>query len=621
MLLTLLQNNLKVVSNGAPIYGFLKVLRTRTKQPKDLARLNNKNTFANNVFEAAYANSTGMYSVITNSYFGFHYGYGESRTPKGDNFYFQPPTSGNYLATPSTPLDQANASDITTTITFMLTGNSYTSYGLFNLEYGGGIDLKVANGVMQLVYEDFDAADVFRTVNGIKPILPNILYTVSIVRVKGVGFYIYTNGVLDAGPFLDPVIRSSYGNLGRMCVPQYNFGAAESQVLISLLVIHQLRALKPAEIREFHCNPWQMFENIPSPSLPLQFSGAVQTQTLSYGLLSIPRFNRVQPQQGFVVDTSWITPRHLWVPTDNTIVEVMQNRNAYKKAVDPYITKNSLGTVVKSPVSSTYGYYTDSFGGGDWYTGLSEITIFAVAILDTTTSVFNHLLRLDGNASTTSAQINLACKFDGLTLVHDSLLSTNSTTGWDAASYTTVSADSSFKIGMPYLHMYRYKNGGLTQISVTPLGSKVNWINSAKQASGTVSVTANGLMEMHVGGLALTGGENAWLGSIGLCGVLPYSISDSAANKLAGNPWQIFKQSPKRIPVSNAIAQSITYRRAILWGIYGMAEITNAQLSLGFKPLVLYNGQIKERVATEGVPIIMINGNLQTLASSDTLQI
>lgn len=61
--------------------------------------------------------------------------------------------------------------------------------------------------------------------------------------------------------------------------------------------------------------------------------------------------------------------------------------------------------------------------------------------------------------------------------------------------------------------------------------------------------------------------------------------------------------------------------RALLFQTGQLKQITDAELSTGKKPLVLLDGQIKERAASEGIPIVYDAGGLRTLASNETLLI
>lgn len=53
---------------------------------------------------------------------------------------------------------------------------------------------------------------------------------------------------------------------------------------------------------------------------------------------------------------------------------------------------------------------------------------------------------------------------------------------------------------------------------------------------------------------------------------------------------------------------------------FNIAQIPTASLGTGKKILVLYNGGIQERVASEGTPIILDNGTLRCLLATETLQ-
>jgi len=70
--------------------------------------------------------------------------------------------------------------------------------------------------------------------------------------------------------------------------------------------------------------------------------------------------------------------------------------------------------------------------------------------------------------------------------------------------------------------------------------------------------------------------------------------------------------------VPEEIVAGISHRSIIL--IDGrMYQLTAAQVGIGFRALVLLDGELKERALAEGVPIIYLNGRIQTLPSGDTL--
>ncbi len=50
-----------------------------------------------------------------------------------------------------------------------------------------------------------------------------------------------------------------------------------------------------------------------------------------------------------------------------------------------------------------------------------------------------------------------------------------------------------------------------------------------------------------------------------------------------------------------------------------ISEITDDLIGTGLKPLVLLDGQVRERVDTEGTPLILINGLFYTLPQGSTL--
>lgn len=72
------------------------------------------------------------------------------------------------------------------------------------------------------------------------------------------------------------------------------------------------------------------------------------------------------------------------------------------------------------------------------------------------------------------------------------------------------------------------------------------------------------------------------------------------------------------LPVAPLSPGGAGYRALIL--INGrLAEVTDAQVGTGRRPMVLVNGKILERTAGEGVPLVLVNGVLHTLAPGDRL--
>jgi len=63
------------------------------------------------------------------------------------------------------------------------------------------------------------------------------------------------------------------------------------------------------------------------------------------------------------------------------------------------------------------------------------------------------------------------------------------------------------------------------------------------------------------------------------------------------------------------------YVRAMLLKAAALSQITDAEVGTGKKPLVLLNGEVKERTASEGIPIVYDAGNLRTIAAGETLLI
>jgi hypothetical protein len=91
----------------------------------------------------------------------------------------------------------------------------------------------------------------------------------------------------------------------------------------------------------------------------------------------------------------------------------------------------------------------------------------------------------------------------------------------------------------------------------------------------------------------------------------------TAALRLSANPWQMFKPQLRRIWAAG-MAQATT-RRALIISNGQITQIVDALVGTNQKPLVLYLGKVQQQVASEGVPIVIVNGVIRTLASNETL--
>ena len=66
---------------------------------------------------------------------------------------------------------------------------------------------------------------------------------------------------------------------------------------------------------------------------------------------------------------------------------------------------------------------------------------------------------------------------------------------------------------------------------------------------------------------------------------------------------------------------SPVYRRALLIDNGHIRQILDSETGTGKKPLVLYSSVFRVRSGSEGIPVIVLNGSFQTLASTETLLI
>jgi hypothetical protein len=149
------------------------------------------------------------------------------------------------------------------------------------------------------------------------------------------------------------------------------------------------------------------------------------------------------------------------------------------------------------------------------------------------------------------------------------------------------------------------------------------WINGKLFGTATSTYTplaANGIAPA-IGSQAGSGG-NAGLGALASTrGVLsvtrfPITFPDTLCLAMSRNVWNIF--SDRTLPVHPLVATATTQRAIILQnGV--MTQIVDALIGTNMKPLVLYQGQIQQRVASEGAPIVLAQGQLRVLAANETL--
>lgn len=75
------------------------------------------------------------------------------------------------------------------------------------------------------------------------------------------------------------------------------------------------------------------------------------------------------------------------------------------------------------------------------------------------------------------------------------------------------------------------------------------------------------------------------------------------------------------VPFFGVRPPSAIARRALILAAGLLKEILDAQVGTGLKPIVLVGGGLQERVASEGTPVVVVNGKLKTLAADETLTI
>jgi hypothetical protein len=124
---------------------------------------------------------------------------------------------------------------------------------------------------------------------------------------------------------------------------------------------------------------------------------------------------------------------------------------------------------------------------------------------------------------------------------------------------------------------------------------------------------------VNFSGPALTAAVQAWLsGTATAVNILinPPNI-DSGANS---NTYNVLDGADS---ATGAPVLTVTYGnglRALIVFSAGFAQVTDAQVGSGFKPIVLVGGTIQQRVTTEGLPIVLdAAGYLRTLKATETL--
>lgn len=82
---------------------------------------------------------------------------------------------------------------------------------------------------------------------------------------------------------------------------------------------------------------------------------------------------------------------------------------------------------------------------------------------------------------------------------------------------------------------------------------------------------------------------------------------------LFGGAGELFDAAIFDVLVFETAAGSLLPRRALVRGGPWLAEITDGLLGTGKKPLVILGGELRERIAAEGVPVIVDAGALRCL--------
>jgi hypothetical protein len=94
------------------------------------------------------------------------------------------------------------------------------------------------------------------------------------------------------------------------------------------------------------------------------------------------------------------------------------------------------------------------------------------------------------------------------------------------------------------------------------------------------------------------------------------ALDPEEARAVTNNPYQVFS-TRAGIWLPRSVQQALVQRRGL--ARIGSDSLVELSAGSGRKPLVLVNGEIRERTASEGPPIVLVNGQLRTLGAGETL--
>ena len=97
------------------------------------------------------------------------------------------------------------------------------------------------------------------------------------------------------------------------------------------------------------------------------------------------------------------------------------------------------------------------------------------------------------------------------------------------------------------------------------------------------------------------------------------ALSPDEIRSMSDDSWQIMKQ--RTLPVYTQSIQGVIAKiRAALY-MGGQGYVMQSPGGLSVKPLVLVNGSVRQRVASEGIPLVLDEGVVRTIGADETLQI
>jgi hypothetical protein len=247
------------------------------------------------------------------------------------------------------------------------------------------------------------------------------------------------------------------------------------------------------------------------------------------------------------------------------------------------------GTGVQPLLSNNYAFTTINPS-----INTSNYSLFAVATANSTSVIQNALDDDDG--SSRKFQFRLANGVCGISTFN----SGGSGTGFYVPTALTLTE----------------MNRGFT-FGASVTSSRVTVFQNSQRFSAAASGVVAPNNNFWVG--ARKGGNQVWLtGGIMLVAAWNRTLTDAEQLSLADNPWQLFMPGLRRVFVPGV---QVSTQRALIMIGGQVQQIVDALVGSNQKPLVMYQGYIRERTTIEGTPLILENGRLRTLNPNEALLI